>query len=167
MVHQAVELLDPGSEDRVLDLYCGIGNFSLPLARRAGEVLGVEGDAMLVKAAAANAELNGINNAEFRQANLSAIDGSEAWLREGWDLLLLDPARSGAQEIVEHMCPAIRGRWRATQVRWSMKRVTRASRRVLLTCSRTRRMLSLLPYLISNFNSLLRFYRISICLSDR
>jgi 23S rRNA (uracil1939-C5)-methyltransferase len=87
----------------VLDLYCGIGNFSLPLARRAGEVLGVEGDAMLVKAAAANAELNGINNAEFRQANLSAIDGSEAWLREGWDLLLLDPARSGAQEIVEHI----------------------------------------------------------------
>ena len=103
MVHQAVELLDAGSEDRVLDLYCGIGNFSLPLARRAGEVLGVEGDAMLVKAAAANAELNGISNAKFRQADLSAIDGSEAWLREGYDLLLLDPARSGAQEIVEHI----------------------------------------------------------------
>ncbi len=103
MVHQAVELLDPGAEDRVLDLYCGIGNFSLPLARHAGEVLGVEGDAMLVKAAAANAELNGINNAKFRLADLSAIDGSEAWLREGWDLLLLDPARSGAQEIVEHI----------------------------------------------------------------
>lgn len=103
MVHQAVELLDPGPEDRVLDLYCGIGNFSLPIARRAGEVLGVEGDAMLVKAAAANAELNGISNAKFRQADLSAIDGSEGWLREGWDLLLLDPARSGAQEIVEHI----------------------------------------------------------------
>jgi 23S rRNA (uracil1939-C5)-methyltransferase len=103
MVHQALELLDPGPEDRVLDLYCGIGNFSLPIARRAGEVLGVEGDAMLVKAAAANAELNGISNAKFRQADLSAIDGSEGWLREGWDLLLLDPARSGAQEIVEHI----------------------------------------------------------------
>lgn len=103
MVHQAVELLDPGAGDRVLDLYCGIGNFSLPLARRAGEVLGVEGDSMLVKAAAANADLNGINNAKFRLADLSAIDGSEAWLQEGWDLLLLDPARSGAQEIVEHI----------------------------------------------------------------
>ena len=103
MVHQAVELLGPGSEDRVLDLYCGIGNFSLPLARRAGEVLGVEGDAMLVKAAAANAKLNGISNANFRQADLSAIDGSEGWLREGWDLVLLDPARSGAQEIIEHI----------------------------------------------------------------
>ena len=103
MVHQAVELLDPRPEDRVLDLYCGIGNFSLPLARRAGEVLGVEGDAMLVKAAAANAALNGIDNAGFRQADLSAIDGSESWLREGWDLLLLDPARSGAQEVAEHI----------------------------------------------------------------
>jgi 23S rRNA (uracil1939-C5)-methyltransferase len=103
MVHQAVELLEPGSEDRVLDLYCGIGNFSLPLARHAGKVLGVEGDAMLVKAAAANAKLNGISNANFRQADLSAIDGSEGWLREGWDLVLLDPARSGAQEIVEHI----------------------------------------------------------------
>ena len=103
MVHRAVELLEPGPDDRVLDLYCGIGNFSLPLARRAGDVLGVEGDAMLVKAAAANAALNGIDNARFRQADLSAIDGAEGWLREGWDLLLLDPARSGAQEITAHI----------------------------------------------------------------
>lgn len=103
MVHRAVELLDPQEGDRVLDLYCGIGNFSLPLARRAAAVLGVEGDAQLVKAAAANAALNGIDNAEFRQSDLSAIDGSERWLRDGWDLLLLDPARSGAQEVVEHI----------------------------------------------------------------
>jgi len=103
MVHRAVELLDPGPEDRVLDLYCGIGNFSLPMARRAGAVLGVEGEAMLVKAAAANASLNGIDNAAFRQADLSKIDGTESWLRDDWDLLLLDPARSGAQEIVEHI----------------------------------------------------------------
>ena len=103
MVHRAVELLDPGPGDRVLDLYCGIGNFSLPLARRAGDVLGVEGDAMLVKAAAANATLNGIANARFRQADLSAIDGSENWLREVWDMLLLDPARSGAQEVAAHI----------------------------------------------------------------
>ena len=103
MVHEAVELLAPGPDDRVLDLFCGIGNFSLPLARRSGQVLGVEGDAMLVKAAAANAALNGIDNAGFRQADLSAIDGSEAWLRDGWDLVLLDPARSGAQEIATHI----------------------------------------------------------------
>jgi 23S rRNA (uracil1939-C5)-methyltransferase len=103
MVSHAVELLDPGSDDRVLDLYCGIGNFSLPLGRRADTVLGVEGEAMLVKAASDNATLNGADNVSFRQADLSAIDGSERWLRDGWDCVLLDPARSGAQEIVNHI----------------------------------------------------------------
>jgi 23S rRNA (uracil1939-C5)-methyltransferase len=103
MVSRAVELLDPGPDERVLDLYCGIGNFSLPLARKAKLVLGVEGDAMLVKAATDNAVSNGIANATFRQADLSKIDGSESWLREGWDRILLDPARSGAQEIVSQI----------------------------------------------------------------
>lgn len=103
MVNLAVDLLDPGPNDRVLDLYCGIGNFSLPLARHAGTVLGVEGDAMLVKAASDNATLNGMSNVLFRQADLSAIDGSEAWIQEGWDRVLLDPARSGAAEIVAHI----------------------------------------------------------------
>ncbi|MDH3337788.1 MAG: 23S rRNA (uracil(1939)-C(5))-methyltransferase RlmD [Gammaproteobacteria bacterium] len=103
MVHQAIELLDPGPADRVLDLYCGIGNFSLPLARRAGTVLGVEGEAVLVEAATQNAASNGLHNVSFRQADLSAIDGSETWLREGWNKVLLDPARSGAAEIVAAM----------------------------------------------------------------
>jgi 23S rRNA (uracil1939-C5)-methyltransferase len=103
MVSRAIELLNPGPDDRVLDLYCGIGNFSLPLARHAGTVLGVEGDAMLVQAATENAALNGIENASFRQVDLSGIDGSESWLREGWDCILLDPARSGAQEIVSNI----------------------------------------------------------------
>jgi 23S rRNA (uracil1939-C5)-methyltransferase len=103
MVHKAVELLDPAAADRVLDLYCGIGNFSLPLARCAAEVLGVEGEERLVQAAAANALLNGLDNARFRKADLSAIDGREGWLRESWDLVLLDPARSGAEEIVQHI----------------------------------------------------------------
>jgi len=98
-----VEMLNPGPDDRVLDLYCGIGNFSLPLARRAGTVLGVEGDAMLVNAATANAQQNEISNASFRKADLSSIDGTETWLRAGWDRVLLDPARSGAAEIVAHM----------------------------------------------------------------
>ncbi len=103
MVGRAVEMLNPGPDDRVLDLYCGIGNFSLPLARRAGTVLGVEGEAMLVSAATANAQQNSIDNASFRKADLSTIDGTEAWLREGWDRVLLDPARSGAAEIVALM----------------------------------------------------------------
>ena len=103
MVSRAIELLDPQADDRVLDLYCGIGNFSLPLAKRSGTVLGVEGEALLVSAAVENAKLNDVSNATFRQADLNAIDGNEGWLKEGWDRILLDPARSGAAEIVNHM----------------------------------------------------------------
>ena len=103
MVGHAIELLAPESDDRVLDLYCGLGNFSLPLARRCREVLGVEGDEMLVEAAAGNAALNDLQNATFRMADLSKVDGSEAWLRGGWDKLLLDPARNGAAEVMQLM----------------------------------------------------------------
>ncbi len=103
MVHEAIELLAPLPEDRVLDLFCGIGNFSLPLARCAGHVLGIEGEATLVGRAAANAAGNDLSNAEFRCADLAAIDGSENWLHASWDRLLLDPARSGAAEIVKHI----------------------------------------------------------------
>ena len=103
MVSAAVDYLDPQPADRVLDLFCGIGNFSLPLARRAGEVLGVEGEAALVAAAKGNADKNGIANAQFRQADLCTIDGNEPWFCEGWDRMLLDPARSGAAEIVAHI----------------------------------------------------------------
>jgi 23S rRNA (uracil1939-C5)-methyltransferase len=103
MVSRAIELLDPGPGDRVLDLYCGIGNFALPLARHAEEVLGVEGDAMLVAAATENARHNGIHNARFREADLGELDGAESWLQQPWDLVLLDPARSGAARVVELM----------------------------------------------------------------
>ncbi len=103
MVAFAIAQLQPGADDRVLDLFCGIGNFSLPLARSAGAVLGVEGDKNLVARAAANAKRNALGNAEFRVADLSKIDGSEAWVKAGCDRLLLDPARSGAAEIVARM----------------------------------------------------------------
>jgi 23S rRNA (uracil1939-C5)-methyltransferase len=103
MVHFAVEQLDAGPDDRVLDLYCGIGNFSLPLARKAGTVLGVEGEQTLVRRATENAALNGLENVSFRVADLSKIDGTEGWVREGWDRMLLDPARSGADEVVTRM----------------------------------------------------------------
>ncbi|MCK5324650.1 MAG: 23S rRNA (uracil(1939)-C(5))-methyltransferase RlmD [Woeseiaceae bacterium] len=103
LVAAAIELLAPEAQDRVLDLYCGIGNFSLPLARHAVAVLGIEGDKNLVRRAAANATANRLAHAEFRCADLAAIDGTESWLRESWDRLLLDPARSGAAEIVQHI----------------------------------------------------------------
>lgn len=103
MVEQAVTLLAPGPDDHVLDLYCGIGNFSLPLARRAGTVLGVEGDATLVARAGENAMQNRLNNVSFRTADLDIIAGTETWLRRGWDRVLLDPARNGALNVVQHM----------------------------------------------------------------
>lgn len=103
MVSRAIELLDVGPDHRVLDLYCGIGNFSLPLGRRAGHVLGVEGELEQVQRSQSNARRNNIDNCDFRQADLSAIDGTESWIREDWDRLLLDPARSGAQEVVANI----------------------------------------------------------------
>jgi 23S rRNA (uracil1939-C5)-methyltransferase len=103
MVATALELLNPGPDDRVLDLFCGIGNFSLPLARQCSHVLGVEGEQSLVERAKSNAERNGIGNCDFRTADLGKIDGSESWLADDWDGLLLDPARSGAMEVVRHI----------------------------------------------------------------
>jgi len=103
MVSFAVQALQCGPDDRVLDLYCGIGNFSLPLARQAGSVLGVEGDASLVARAGRNATRNTLENVDFRVADLSKIDGTEPWLKSRWDRVLLDPARSGAAEVVGRM----------------------------------------------------------------
>jgi 23S rRNA (uracil1939-C5)-methyltransferase len=101
MVAAAVDLagLEPG--DRVLDLYCGLGNFSLPLARGAGSVFGVEGDAGLVARAARNAERNGIGNATFCAADLMQPDWR--FFREKWDVVFLDPPRTGAEAAAAHM----------------------------------------------------------------
>ena len=101
MVARALELLDVSAEHRVLDLYCGIGNFSLPLARKAEFVLGLEGESGQVDRATRNAKLNGIENCVFKTTDLSTVTGKEGWARERWDRLLLDPARSGAEQIIE------------------------------------------------------------------
>ena len=77
MVARAIELLEVGPADRVLDLYCGLGNFTLPLARRAAAVVGVEGEAGLIARARANARANGIANAEFHVADLSVAPGPD------------------------------------------------------------------------------------------
>jgi 23S rRNA (uracil1939-C5)-methyltransferase len=103
MVHFAVEQLEVTTDHDVIDLFCGIGNFSLPLGRRARSVLGVEGEATLTERATANASRNGLDNVAFRVADLGKIDGSEGWVRKGCDRLLLDPARSGAAEVVTRM----------------------------------------------------------------
>jgi len=108
MVPRALELLDVNSEDSVLDLFCGIGNFTLPLARKAANVLGIEGEHGLVERAKQNAAFNNINNVEFQAIDLAKDDLNEDFsnidfFRGGVNKLLLDPARNGAQEVIEKM----------------------------------------------------------------
>lgn len=103
MVETTIELLKPKADDRILDLYCGIGNFSLPLAKRCARVTGIDLDQSLAARARANAALNAISNVEFRSVDLDRIDGTERWLTRNWTGLLLDPPRSGAQAVVRHI----------------------------------------------------------------
>ncbi len=100
MIELASELLEPGPATRLLDLYCGIGNFTLALGRHAGNVLGVEGEPGAVARARANAEANGIANAEFRCADLSTADACSAWAGQKFDAVLLDPPRAGAAAML-------------------------------------------------------------------
>ena len=103
MIDHALALLAPAPTDRVLDLFCGLGNFTLPLARRAAHVTGVEGDAGLVRRAQDNALRNQVRNATFHSADLAADQRDAPWAREDYELLLLDPPRSGAAEILEYL----------------------------------------------------------------
>ncbi len=93
--------VEPG--DRVLDLFCGLGNFTLPLARRAAQAVGVEGDAGLVAKARANAAANGLGNTAFFTENLAEPASFGAWAATAYDRVLLDPPRAGAREIVARM----------------------------------------------------------------
>ncbi len=101
LVATAVRLAAVQPTDRVLDLYCGLGNFSLPLAQRAGALLGVEGDAGLVARAVRNATRNGIANAKFVTADLMAAGWP--FYRERWDVVMLDPPRTGAEAPVAEL----------------------------------------------------------------
>jgi 23S rRNA (uracil1939-C5)-methyltransferase len=101
LVSRAVELLDPEAGSAVLDLYCGLGNFTLALARRAARVVGVEGDRELVRRGGENARRNGIANAQFHVADLmQPLPGGAPWLAEQYPYVLLDPPRAGAREML-------------------------------------------------------------------
>jgi 23S rRNA (uracil1939-C5)-methyltransferase len=111
MVDAALELLLPTGNDTALDLFCGLGNFTLPLARRAARVVGIEGDAALVAKAAANAGRNGIGNAAFFRENLFEPTQFGPWANEHYDLVLLDPPRAGAAALLARMA-----HWRPRRV---------------------------------------------------
>jgi 23S rRNA (uracil1939-C5)-methyltransferase len=130
MVDQALTLLEPRADERIIDLFCGLGNFTLPLARQALEAVGVEGDPGLVARAARNAARNAIGNARFFAADLHAQDGPARasspgpsppqspplsvatgtdagyWHRQQFDKALLDPPRSGALEVLPWLAAA-------------------------------------------------------------
>ena len=103
MIAKTLELLDVQPDDRVLDLFCGLGNFTLPLARVAREVVGVEGEAGLVVRARENAAHNALENVQFHAADLAQDLSGHAWMRAGFDRLLLDPPRSGADVLLKQL----------------------------------------------------------------
>jgi 23S rRNA (uracil1939-C5)-methyltransferase len=100
MVNQALELMEPKPGERVLELFSGLGNFTLPLARHVAQVVAVEGDAALVARARRNAERNGLRNIAHHVADLSAPRADASWLAEDYDAVLVDPPRTGAREIL-------------------------------------------------------------------
>lgn len=103
MIAKTLELLDLQSDDRVLDLFCGLGNFTLPIARIAREVVGVEGEAGLVARARENATRNALTNVQFHAADLAQDLSGLPWMRAGFDKLLLDPPRSGADAVLKQL----------------------------------------------------------------
>ncbi|MFT6099275.1 MAG: 23S rRNA (uracil1939-C5)-methyltransferase [Arenicella sp.] len=107
LVSRAIELLDIQKDDRVLDLFCGVGNFTLPLARYSDHVVGIEGDQALVNRAIHNRQLNGLDGVEFHFGDLfkedMSADSHGDWLEQKFDKILLDPPRSGAAEMIKRL----------------------------------------------------------------
>lgn len=103
MVRRAVDLLDPQPHERVLDLFCGLGNFTLPLARRAREVVGVEGSEAMAQRGTENAAANGLTNVSFYAHDLTQDARHLPWAQAGFDKVLIDPPRSGAWEVLPHV----------------------------------------------------------------
>ena len=107
LVATALGELELGAEDRVLDLFCGVGNFSLPIASRVSQVVGVENDPALVDRASQNASLNGFRNTEFQRRDLYE-ESLNSWCPGSFNKLIIDPPRSGAQEVAMGLVPRVR-----------------------------------------------------------
>jgi len=103
MIPLAIELLDLQPEDEVLDLFCGLGNFTLPLAKHAKRAVGVEGVIDMVDRATMNAQHNGLTNVEFYQADLAGDLTDQPWISYNFNKVLIDPARSGALEVIPNI----------------------------------------------------------------
>ena len=109
LVQLALRELDLQPDEQALDLFCGLGNFTLPMAQSAAKVTGVEGEQELVGRARRNAALNGLGNLEFVQADLFTDGGQAEWTRRRYARILLDPPRAGAREVIARF-PAFHAR---------------------------------------------------------
>ncbi|MGB1261890.1 MAG: 23S rRNA (uracil(1939)-C(5))-methyltransferase RlmD [Cognaticolwellia sp.] len=103
MVAQALDWLALNEQDIVLDLFCGLGNFSLPIAQQVNAVVGIEGIASMVEKAQENAEKNEINNCQFYQADLNNDWQNQVWAQKKYTKVLLDPARAGAYQALTQL----------------------------------------------------------------
>lgn len=102
LLRQALLLLAIKATDTVLDLFCGLGNFTLPMAIYAKHVVGIEGSKEMVSRAEENAAFNNIYNTEFHASNLMEPNEQAPWFNQKYDKILLDPPRTGAKEIISH-----------------------------------------------------------------
>ncbi len=103
LVAKAISALDLNANDKVLDLFCGLGNFTLPLAKHAGHVVGVEGDSGLIERAKYNADLNELSNVDFFVADLFEEKLRDKWAKQKYDKIILDPPRAGAAELIKNI----------------------------------------------------------------
>lgn len=103
MVEKALELMELKQNDQVLDLFCGLGNFSLPIAQYCATVIGIEGSDAMVNRAKMNAAANGITNTEFYCADLEKIDALDFLKSKRFTKMLLDPPRVGALSMVSRI----------------------------------------------------------------
>lgn len=102
LVRRAMRLLDPQPGEKIADFFCGLGNFTLPIARSGARVLGMEGSAALVRRALQGAEYNGLQTAtEFKEANLFEMDADKLRELGRFDKWLVDPPRDGAVELIK------------------------------------------------------------------
>lgn len=103
MINRAIELLELKATDTVLDLFCGFGNFTLPMAKQCKKIIGIEGSDVSIQRAKYNANQNAINNAEFYCFDLNKDFSELSWAKVGYNKILLDPARSGAEACVKNI----------------------------------------------------------------
>jgi len=103
MITRVMQEMDFNENDRVLDLFCGLGNFTLPIATKAGHVVGVEGDQPLVNHAKDNAKLNNLTNVDFFAADLSKDVSGQAWAQQTYNKIMLDPSRAGASDVLPNL----------------------------------------------------------------